>query len=340
MKICSNAEQLRNALNEIKPTKIAVAYVGAGWEKYILLKHLKEIIVSPTLGSNPKAIKEIMDKIGVDNVHFLDNLHSKLYLGKQSALLGSSNLSKNGFHDSGKFEAGVVLNASLSLKKLDDIFEGYKEQAIKDYPTPESKIEKLKQLIKLWQIAIWHGVDTACNDEESPSIGAYEPSHLNRIHIAWYTAGVPDYNEEEIGAKIPDAIGVSPNEYFSSMNSFHSNSLVRAGDWILNWQSNNDGSPRMRGDNIYWVHVHHVVPNGIRNEYYPMLAGQAEERKCPPLPFDLDDRTIQLIREALRSGQFPELLSTYDDPWQLEPADEVVPEFLNYIKKQYITQAA
>jgi len=50
MRICSNAEQLRNALNEIKPTRIAVAYVGAGWKNYISLEHLEEIIVSPTLG--------------------------------------------------------------------------------------------------------------------------------------------------------------------------------------------------------------------------------------------------------------------------------------------------
>ena len=108
MTICSNAEQLRNALNKIKPTKIAVAYVGAGWENYILLEHLEEIIVSPTLGSNPFAIEEIMNKLGAEKVHFLDRLHSKLYLGKQSALLGSPNLSDNGFSDSGNLEAGVV----------------------------------------------------------------------------------------------------------------------------------------------------------------------------------------------------------------------------------------
>ena len=64
MKICSNAEQLKNALNEIKPTKIAVAYVGAGWKNYRLLEYLEEIIVSPTLGSNPFAIEEIMRKKG------------------------------------------------------------------------------------------------------------------------------------------------------------------------------------------------------------------------------------------------------------------------------------
>ena len=150
----------------------------------------------------------------------------------------------------------------------------------------------------------------------------------------------PGYNEEEIGAKVPDAIGVDPNEYFSCMNTFYKNDPVRKGDWILNWQSNKDGSPRKIGNNIYCVHVHHVVPNGVTDETYPMLAGQAKKMECPPQPFDLDKLTIHLIREALRADQFPELLSTFADPWRLAPADEVVPDFLNYIKKQYLIQAA
>ena len=84
----------------------------------------------------------------------------------------------------------------------------------------------------------------------------------------------------------------------------------------------------------------YVVQNGVKHEYYPMLAGQAKNIECPPQPFDLDDRTIQLIREALRSGQFPELLSTYADTWRLAPADEVVPRFLKYIKEQYLINDA
>jgi hypothetical protein len=89
------------------------------------------------------------------------------------------------------------------------------------------------------------------------------------------------------------------------------------------------------------MHVHHVVPNGVTDENYPMLAGQAKKMKCPLPPFDLDKLTIHLIRETLRSGQFPKLLPTYAKDfyhWRLAPADKVVPEFLEYIKEQYLRE--
>ena len=91
------------------------------------------------------------------------------------------------------------------------------------------------------------------------------------------------------------------------------------------------------------MHVHHVVPDGVIDQYYPKLACHARGMIFPRPPFDLDDRTIQLIREALTSDNFPALLSTQAEDiyhWRLAPADEVVPEFLNYIKEQYLIQAA
>ena len=347
MTICSNAEQLSNALNEIQPTKIAVAYVGAGWEKYISLKHLNEIILSPTLGSNPFAIEAIMKKKGAENVHFLDNLHSKLYLGKQSALLGSPNLSDNSFADLGRFEVGVVMTEPNDLEQLDEIFEYYKKLAINLYATPESKQEKLKLLKKQLETANSNNINTACN--ALPSIVDYQPSKY-KIHIVWYIPGDMDLNKEAIAAVVP-AIRLGENSddpkvYFSDWCAFREEDLITKGDWILMWQkrkSDTDSSPLMRGNNIYWMHVHHVVPDGVIDQYYPKLACQARGMIFPRPPFDLDDRTIQLIREALTSDNFPALLSTQAEDiyhWRLAPADEVVPEFLNYIKEQYLIQAA
>ncbi|MCX7109838.1 MAG: phospholipase D family protein [Proteobacteria bacterium] len=341
MKIYSDAKQLREALKEIKPTRIAVAYVGAGWEKYISLKHLKEIIVSPTLGSNPFAIEEIMRKKGEENVHFLDRLHTKLYLGENSALLGSPNLSDNGFSDSGKFEAGVVISESSSLKKLNDIFQGYKNQAINDYPTQESKIKKLKQLVKLWKIAIWHGVNTACNDEKSPSIGDYQLSQLNRIHIVWYRPGKIAYNKGVIAAVVPESNGIEPEAYFSGMLNFLEKDSINIGDWILYWHSREDGYPRENGS-IDWMQVHHVIPQGVDDNPWTKLVCQSPKTKIRPIapPFTLDTRTKSLIRDALNLGEFPALLCLNGAVWRLAPADKVVPDFLSYIQEQYLLQDA
>ena len=70
MKICINAVQNRNALKVIKPTKIAVAFVGTGWKKYVSPKNIKEIVLSPTFGS-PKAIEDNGHDWGIN--FFLDN---------------------------------------------------------------------------------------------------------------------------------------------------------------------------------------------------------------------------------------------------------------------------
>ena len=87
-------------------------------------------------------------------------LHSKLYLGKQSALLGSPNLSENSFADLGRFEVGVVMTEPNDLEQLDEIFEYYKKLAINLYATPESKQEKLKLLKKQLETANSNNINT------------------------------------------------------------------------------------------------------------------------------------------------------------------------------------
>jgi len=84
---------------------------------------------------------------------------------------------------------------------------------------------------------------------------------------------------------------------------------------------------------VYWMHVHHVVPNGAHDETYTKLACEAKHLSCPMSPFNLDKPTKKLIRDALNSGKYPELLSLNDDAWKLAPADKIVPKFLDYLKK-------
>ena len=333
MKICINAVQNRNALKEIKPTKIAVAFVGTGWKKYVSPKNLKEIVLSPTFGSYPKAIEEIMDMIGESNVYFLDNLHSKIYLGNESALLGSFNLSDNGFSNSGLLEAGVILSAPASIEKLRSVFDAYKTKAAHLYPTPKSKKDKLRELVKQWQSSIWYGLNTEQESEKSPSITNYR-SDQDQIHIAWYQPCDLNYNEEAICSVVPNAKGISPDEYFTDVLMFHEKDRIQPGDWILCWHCRDDGYPRKNCE-IYWFHVHHVVPNGIYDDNYTKLVGQAENLKCPPPPFSLvDPHTKSLIRDALSSNKFPELLALDDEIWRLTRADKMVPKFLEHLRKK------
>jgi hypothetical protein len=339
MPIYSTAQELRNALVEIQPSKIAVAFVGNGWRNYVNPEHLAEIVLSPTLGSNPRAIEAIMQNIGEEHVYFLDNLHAKIYLGTESALLGSSNLSDNGFSDNGNFEAGVVLSDSESLENLQAVFNNYKTIAAERYPTRESKMERLRILYREWQNSIASGtISPNLNNDDrnnsSPSIGDYR-SELPRIHIAWYTEGEADYNNAAILAVVPEAI--NPSDYFVDTNIFHEDDVVQKGDWILSWRAKTGGLPDGRSDPI-WLYAQHVIPNGVLDPTYTKLVGQATRVQCPPPPFVLDARTIQLIRDALNSRRFLTLLPPEDDrDWWLADADAAVPDFLNYLRDAYNT---
>lgn len=323
MKILTNAKEIRGFLSTLRPSKVAVAFVGAGWKNYISSDRLEEMVLSPTLGSNPKAIEEIMAALGEDNVHFLDRLHSKFYLGDSAALLGSNNLSDNGLADAGLIEAAVWLEETDALQKLEATLANYKELAKRLYPNAQAKKERLRVLLMEWNTAFSYGhVSSSFN---VPKVAGYK-SGLDRIHIAWYGSNDVEFDAEKINAAIPQANG-SPDDYFSDFLQFHEEDNVLPGDWILCWHCRNDGYPRKSGG-ISWMYAHHVIPRGFVDDNYTKLVGEAKHLKCPPVPFELDSSTKHLIRDMLGSGDFPELLSLDETPWHLSPADAVTPRFL------------
>ncbi len=75
---------IQEAVSGCKPSKIAVAYIGADWQTFIPdPSRLESIIVSPTIGSNPWAIADLVKQIGWEKVAFLDELHAKTYIKKR-----------------------------------------------------------------------------------------------------------------------------------------------------------------------------------------------------------------------------------------------------------------
>ena len=329
MKILNKAEDLRNALKEIEPTRIAVAFIGKGWQNYISNEKLKEIIIAP-LGSNPVAIKEIMSVLGPNNVYFLDKLHSKFYLGESTALLGSANLSNNGFKDKKQLEVGIVLSDSKDIAKLQSIFEDYKVESLKQYEDEVSKNAKLIELTKEWNLSIQHGLNKE-EINESPDIVNYRYGG-DQIHIVWYTYCDTDYNKEAIYSAIPESIGIEPEEYFEEPLNFLEDDQVYVGDWILCWNCKENGFPSKKCE-ISWVYAHCVVPQGDTDEVYTKLVAQIRDKNLPNPPFNLSESTKQIIREALELDKFAKLRDSDGDVWPLAQADPLVPEFIEYIKK-------
>jgi hypothetical protein len=329
MKICTTPQERRDALEIVKPIKIAVAYVGMGWDKYIDKDFLEEIILSPTLGSNPLAILEIVKVIGFDNVYFLDRLHSKIYIGNDQVFLGSPNLSTNGFSNNGNHEIGVLLEKGASQKKCSiDIFDAYKAEAQKDYHDEESKWDKLKKLYRRWQESIeseFNISDNKSSNKEKPDL------NLITIHVVPYIInGDLEYNFNVVLGAINQLNSTKLDDYFKEDFEFlpDPDDNIQKGDWILAWPCDQKGYP-IADERIYWVYVHHVIPSGYihSGSPYTKLVGQAASLKTPPEPFRLTPTKKANIRVALNSGNFNDMLFLRK-PWTLGPADKLVPAFL------------
>jgi len=78
--------------------RIAVAFIGDGATQLINPNaNDVQIICNLTMGgTNPKEVRKLIKKYGKNNVRQVDNLHAKLYIGAEYAIVGSANMSANG----------------------------------------------------------------------------------------------------------------------------------------------------------------------------------------------------------------------------------------------------
>ncbi|WP_156924337.1 phospholipase D family protein [Derxia gummosa] len=267
MQIISSDESLRETIKGVSPVKVAVAYVGLDWQDFISIDSLREIIVSPTFGSNPRAIEELFDELGMENVHFLDELHSKLYLGESSLLIGSPNLSFNAFGSGGLEELGVRLEGSPALIEADAIFEHYKAMAWERYPTSESKRGRLRELHRLVERAKSNGLYPSDKDGGP----AFNPSLImcEAVRPVSYCIvdDEPIIRHDAVAANCPEMVEYTPEQFddlFCDQMPFAEEDDVVAGDWLLCWEARINGMPSTdKRKKMSWMYVHKVIPGGI-----------------------------------------------------------------------------
>ncbi len=325
--------QIQKAIIQCSPTKIAVAYIGRDWCRFVKnASKLKSVIVSPTLGTNPEAVFELANKIGWKKIFFLNELHAKIYLGQSTAVFGSANLTNNGLSGEKLIELCMEIENSTIHKEFEKIFEDFKRKAQEQYPTESSKIERLRLLkIMCYKAQMNH----LAKDKSVPKLSDFRfNNNLDRIHIAWYprTKHV-NLNTENINAAFPETRRKSLEDYYFDIVCCLEEDDVRDGDWILCWKCKDNGLPTKNG-HITWLRVHHVVPQGVCDEEpYTKLVGQIKEKAPGTPPFELTKGTKNLIRAALESGEFPELIDSDGSDWKLKPADNVTPRFLQYIQE-------
>lgn len=331
MTICVTPEQMRNALNKVQPRRVAVAYVGAGWDEIVCSDCLEEIILRPLPGSNPQAIEDLINKLGEDKVHFLNELHSKIFIGRGSVLFGSANLSFNGFSDGGNLEVGMYSDDHVVMDRLSEVFDEYIVAAKLEYPDRGSKVRQIERLKKQWRLSLVYGIRVDGDQGKSRSIDDYIIGS-DKIHCVWWSGEVELNGDAVAGA------GLAEDEITDCM-LFRRDDQVAVGDWILAWRVNkDDGRPR-RNANFSWVRVDKIIDDGVQDDEWSKLAVQIGKYEDYDVPFKIENELRGIIVEILRGDEF-KALTVSSNCWSLAQADEITGYFLSAIKKNCEKYAA
>jgi|GEM_PF-2080049 len=323
MKLISG-EQIKFALKDVAPNRVAVAFVGSDWKSYLPPKCLQEIVLSPTIGSNPYAIAEIASCVSWDNVHFLNSLHSKIYLGTNSAAVGSFNLTMNGLSGIGLDEAGFLVDDTLLRSELNELFEEYKRRAQTQYSDTNQKIERLAELHTLWNRGIRSNV-IKC---------ATRPSELEEfISISTSDFYITCYwgNED---LRFTEQVR-SPQSVLDAL-SFLPGDKIEPDRWILYWKSLESGEPDDSVDPA-WLHIDEVIIGGADDAPYTKLAVELTDRSRLSPPFELTRPVARAFFSTLRAPRFSMFLPK-SNTVSITPTLPHVAEFIRAWKAELLQQ--
>ncbi|PTR32482.1 hypothetical protein C8J98_10535 [Luteibacter sp. OK325] len=332
MTVLTNAAAIRKAILAVRPTRVAVAYVGSDWATFFPEGLPKEIVLSPTFGSNPYAIEEIIDALGERNVHFLDRLHAKIFLGAEAAVVGSCNLTRNGLADRGLFEVAAAISDVADMKALADAFAVYRAAARNLYPNRASKLTKIHALKESWVRGIVAGIVPPHMQVPAPDARDHILD-MPTVRISWYHGGAnPGFNNSRIRDAAPDIggeAGIDDFMYFKDTDD------VKQGDWHLAIRYKADGFPPANGA-ISWVYTHHLIKDAVFDEAWPDDTSLAVQGKLPrPIPpFKLDSDTRSAIRELVSESRFADFRppTDPDGDWHL-PSRARVATFLQALQR-------
>jgi len=325
--------QIKKALHTVQPKRIAVAYIGADWKSFIDPGALEEIIVSPTAGSSADAIAELVEHLSWSNVHFLDELHAKLYLGKASAAIGSFNLTANGLSGHALTEAGYVVDAPAQLKPLRALYVDFKTRANRQYDSQPSKEQQLSRLKAINAKAREIGLGGPASSRVR-TLAEYEPLTDADFYCAFYTSVGLDYNVQALRKQNPSRFRLhdtAPDDVIKTNLPFLPKDKVIGGHWLLMWRAWTDDSipARLEAD---WMYINEVVPNGVVDpEYgYTKLAIRWKgARGIGAPPFKLGPKEKKALLALFVSGAFPEFFPDMNGkPWSL---NRTFPKFKAFI---------
>jgi len=331
MKIIAGKD-IGSTLKELRPTHIAVAYLGADWREYLGNILPEEVIVSPTLGTNPYALAEIGEVLGWQNVHLLKSLHAKIYLGSTEAIIGSCNLTKNGLRGDLLHEVAVLLTEKEAIAELRDEYHSLKDAAQDEFPTAAEKQSAIHSLERLWNKACTEGVIVADKPKNKLTIADYTDGN-DSFYVAWWGGDEIRYNDCALDEAFSDELPSGSEKPIENALPFLDSDHIEEHKWILCWQATTKGKFYGRSQ-PYWLYVHKIVRNGAVDEPYTQLAICRSDENILPAPFYLGDNKVKsALRTVLDSGRHKEFSRSGDDPWSIMPTLDKFREFIFDVKR-------
>lgn len=335
MKLLTTANEIREQIKSLRPTHIAVAYIGSDWQEFVDHKSIEAIIIAPKLGSNPDAIGELAQKIGWNKVYFLDNLHVKLYINDKMIMIGSANLSRNALDINGLIEMCVILDDREILKEAKGVFDSYVQQATRLYRTEKDKQEKLKQLRKIHNRAIEHTIIEGTSKVRP--FTEYDSNSHGDFYIGWYIDGTYDYKYDSLKPHFPNLTKKEIANAISAEIPFSPKESLETHKWILCWKITKR-SKLVRASNFSWLYIHETYKDACTDKGYENLAVQLKNRGKPARPFSLrNDRIFKdAFNSVINNGEFEIFLDKQGrEPWLYRRTLRKFPEFIKSIKEKY-----
>lgn len=329
--------KVKEELRAVAPQLIAVAYIGMDWRSFVDVDALEEVIVSPTAGSSPDAIADLVGELGWEHVHFMDDLHAKIYIGQNAAAVGSFNLSANGLSGHALVEAGYIVESSQDVSDLRNFFAELKTLAQRRYPTVASKE---KQLSKLKEIN--NELAKVINVPRSTTkrtLAEYVPITSTDFYCAYYEGDYVEFNQVALRKQAPQRF-FSQDTDFDGLTKMYLTFLekddIHSGHWVLAWKAG-EGDEIPVTLEVRWMYINDVFPNGAVDEdtSYTKLAVQWKgARGIGAAPFTIGRVEKAALRELLLAGAFPEFLPHLGrEQWSLNRTFRRFKEFVEAWKQ-------
>ncbi len=292
MRFLPNSEEILQAINDVQPNKLAVAYIGRDYDRFIQPEWNYKIILSPTRGSNPNAIRELVNTIEWERIHFIRELHAKIYLGQNNAVVGSANLSQNGLDVGSLWEAGVYIDEPEEISHIAHTFEMMLEKAHSDFPTPDLKEAALSALEEVW-------VPGTFPPRRVPRPIPDTPGNLTLDEILRTVGLITEYHSRPPGAhdRLSDTpLGRTTWRYLNAYQTIEL--LVDASD---------SGHPAVAGVDQQYNSLFHQIrlESGEGDDDIKRMVGNMVRQVIESYGFQIDDRNVPV------NGVFFQRGSTY-----------------------------